>query len=638
MSEQNNLPQNADTSPTENSGIPSSHQPDATAQPQIPVAQPISEAQQAPIQPQPPQYIPQQYPPQGAQPPFQPPVYPQGIPQTPTPPYQQPYTSAPPHQQPAQMQPPFAAPQQAMPQQQYIPSPAFAGAHAPNPKHGSKAVVIFLLVIVVLLASCITAFAFREKIMLHINPESYLLNSLQKTVIELVDAESSLPQTVKFAGKPLSHNFEFKIDNTDHLYTSAMDNTSIAVNVRTDWENSHFRLGTTIRSTFLTLNDNEIYISPKIIALSIPTYFMDYGFISVNTETLIEDWNNSEFAKLSYTTIPDDLDIADLLETFFQTMREADEARKTPISKRFAKDIESSTKQLIAAMSIEHKGDERIDGAKYEHFVCIIPADDVKDYLYNSIEVFYSNYKENSTLLDMPSPYYDDTLDEMLEFIDGLEFTEDIYVEFYVDNGGFIRFIDIPKLEYELPSYYGETYDKYETSASVKLLGKSSLLDDFSLAITHKEIDYNDVYKVTITRTNSDEANIVNTRWKLDFSNEYSGYKDSGRVTLDFNWDKKAQTSDNMKFTAKFDDEYSTVSATLTGNLVDSDEFIQLSDAQLQLLEDSDEFFSFSFDYKCQPVLESDVSLEGETVTDFFSLSMRDLEEIAGPLAMLSAR
>ena len=608
MSEQNNAPQNieAANNPPVQQSPPLPPQPPQAAPPPPPGAM-----QEPPQPPVPPQYAP-----------------PQGAPQPP--PFQQPQYSQPPVQ-------PQGIPPQYQPHPGYVPPTT-------NIKKGSSKVLVAILIIfgVIVFAGAISAFAFRDQLMLRFKPEAYLANSVQKTFAQIEVTPSLLPELDKFSGQPLSHSINVNVGAINDPYMSMLRDASVSVKLLTDWENSNMLISAGLKSSIFNINDNELYISPNQIALNIPMLFAGYGFVSADTESFASKWNASDFAAMSYTYLPEELDIAAALQAFFVSMRELEESGTTAADEKLFEDITKSTSRLTEALAIKHEGKQSIGGVNYESFACVIPAKNVKDFIYDTYELFLDEYERQLSGLDFA--YYEDMLTEMrepLEYIKEMELGGDLAMKLYVDNSGIIRIAELEEFEMTFQGYFGPVEVKF--SGAIQLLGKKNISDDIRISYAVESEDEN--YFVDMSYTCTDNNGNIGIELKSEIETEYYGMTDSVATIIAFDWDKNSQQSDNMKLSldVSYDGEHFGMS--FAGNLVEADDYIELSGAKISFdgLEEYFEYYSDGFDiiegltfgYKLQPVSAGDVSIEGEQTTDLFSLTMLDFEKIFGALAML---
>ena len=529
--------------------------------------------------------------------------------------------------------------------QQYAPaySPSFVAAddvpHKGKGK-GKKALVTLLIVFAVLLAASASAYAFRDQIILLVQPELYLLNAINKTVTHATDGESLLSQTAKFADGPVSHELELSLDNIDNPLIRMMGNIRVALSARTDWQNSSLMLGADVHSTFLTLQDNRLYLSPGTVALSVPAYLKQYGFISADTKSFAKDWNLSSFAKASYVTLPEELDIYGSLEGFFTAVREAVENSSTSSSEYLAKEIEGSVARFIDAASISHEGKVKRNSVEYEHFICTIPKEDVLTFVCDSFEIFAESYKENLSNLselalfdDYYYQYYIDGIDEMLAIANEISLNKDVSVNLYVCKDGYIRILDVAELEYKVPESIGAAPANYSLLFSANLAGEASPFDDLTIAAEYRDINADITHSLELTHTGAETGEFMSSDWGFAFESTYWEYTERGNIFCNFRRNKKNQ---NIKLDMGIDNGYNNMTAELSGVLVETDDLIQLSNAKLKLKEDAEELLALSLGYKCQPVAASDVSLDGETVTDLFSISLSELELLFSALPSLS--
>ena len=545
---------------------------------------------------------------------------------------------------------PYAAPGSSPPPPGY---PHYPGGMPPGPRDPynmaspdyvppvkrkrSKAPIIASIAVLVAAAVAVVV-VFGDTLLRTVSPEAYLALAIARTIDNIADTPSAFPNLDRFEGQAMSHQVD--VDITDIIsdatgFSLPGMTTNAVFSALTDWENENFMLGLSVDTPFFSIPDNQIFLSPDTIGVSIPILLGQYGFITVDPATFTEEWNNSAYADI-FGELMDDFDLSQMLDVFFADMRgkeiPLDELPPGSTVYEAAILVESLTAEfellvdkLTESIRIESLGS--IGG--HSHIRVSAPAYAATQFIRESSAAIFDFTIEYYMLIDedLANWLAANGMDEVMYIFDRLHFNDDLIIDFTIGRNGLISGIYIPDTSFEMPT--GIPGDIVTlTFGHETIFGEVYVLQGME-SFTFIADDNGSEVALFLENFTQITQDYIYDGW--DIYIEFFDYGEFyGDIVLSyyFQWLKNEQQNDNMTISFMLVNGLDSVDDVLeleiTGILIETPNRTELSFGILSFTV-SDDSFSVGFGYRAQPVSPREVSIAGQRSTDLFSISFDDL-------------
>lgn len=450
-------------------------------------------------------------------------------------------------------------------------------------KDGKKLRIAVTAVILVLAVVAGLGFMFRNKILKQINPERYLQVSLGRTFSD--KKYSKLIDLGKYEKKPVKCDLSVDYEGTGGELSVMYDPSG---------EKALFE-GTLDDGTTV-YDDNLLYITRELIAISIPEVITEAKFLTIDPSTFADDLKEMGIEEMPPETFEKALNLF-----FGKTENGETDMDEVAEYYREAKFLEE-----YADFSQGETVSEKINGETYKltEMRYEISEKDADQYLRDFLE----NY-EKGFLDGMETAYqgYDleaasqEQVEDAFDRFDGLHIKGDIVITYYIDSNDYVRKIVVD--EFEL------TMDGEEENLGIEfemlLGGKKNPTDDIS---------------VTLQFSASGEKVELGMNWeetfedgvfegKLEFVADADGNSDDMDVTLEIEWDTKDKKGENFKADLSLDGEYGVV-MEVTGTLIDDKTSTAFTDGELSISEIDTKGVLIEFEFSISIIDPKDISID----------------------------
>jgi len=518
--------------------------------------------------------------------------------------------------------------------------------HTPPRKRRWLVPVIILVSLLVLIAvGILVTYAVSDDIyhepLRYSDPRAHLGLVISNTLENIGETPGAFPNLDRFQGRPMSHYLN--IDISDIISGTAIGfipgmNTSAVITALTDWENENLLIGFSMHSLFFSLTENQIFISPDLVGISIPMLFGRYGFITADPATFTEDWNNSEFADM-IAEIPYDFDLARVIELFFSEMRDEGREDWDFLIDEMMQTIQDLGLELIRSAYIEDMGNT----ARNEtHFRMTIPKNNATWFVEDATYEILSTILEIAQISDNYWLLYEmqDIIDDFHEYFE-FNFNDDILIDFYFERGSLRDFFGGRVSLLSRVYIHNITFDVQDWDETITIEASQDFIFGSGEHVLHglesrTRIfdDYGDGIELILINSSVSTPDLVRDRWDLViYAFDYDDIFEINAV-YEFEWLKSAQIAENMSMLISLyvEDEIS-LGIEITGNLIETGDMTELSSGVIALTAEDqwmrDEYhFSLGFSYRVRPISPDEITIEGQRSTDFFSFGYDDLMDI----------
>ena len=453
-----------------------------------------------------------------------------------------------------------------------------------NKAKSHKALWITLTSIVIVLALAGgLGFAFRMQIMKSVAPEKYLQLSLVKTFAGAQSESEDMLGLSKFVGKAASHDFLVETDEGSAegswKYDSANEKALLDVSIA-DGEESYV--------------NNKLYLSPELIALSIPDLITETDYITVNPATFVEEWE----AKGLDEDMPS-MDLEEYVHTIFGK-NEVDK-NDSQLTSQIA-DIFTDLTQR-AMFSEDGTVDDRINGTDYKMDVMtyMFSEDDVNDFYQELLSIIKENASSGEDLVSTgTSAVIGENTDYIYDALADLEVNGDVVIHYFIDQDGNIRKISADDFEI--------TYEESDTTFGFEIEFGDAVnpTDDMSAVITI-EAD-GDTGEITLDSESSYEDGMYTG--SIDLAMGSDDHPEAITISYDVEWDKKDTSGENLDSQIKVDYEGDKIKMTLVGTLTTNDKDTSLSDAVFEYTGEDGESTSVDLSYSVTLIDPSEITVD----------------------------
>lgn len=425
-------------------------------------------------------------------------------------------------------------------------------AGSPPAGHRKTLFIILISVALVLVMAASLVYVFRMRIFRWITPEIYTQLAIGRTLENARDRAASIIDLCKYDGEAVSHSLDYE---TDKVRADS--------ELRIDPESREALLEYSFETYGLQYDNNQIYITPELIAISAPdiTFFVDC--LTVDSATFADEWTANGWNE--YFEMPD---LENVLQGLFGTNAKSKNA------------VQQQGEILGLFKNAEFADDGTVTGDVCGEKMRL----DVMTYVFAGKEVteFYQAYpfilKDNS-----------------------FECREDLVIHLFVDRTGYVRKISTEEFAV---LYDGEDKD---VRLAVELGGDKYPTDIWNVDMTTVTDGISDVTRIETVSGYDDSAFTSETELTKESDNLSTNYS----VTIDLAWNKKDTSGENFSLHAAGEGselDYSDIK--ITGELTDTDTGTSLSDAKMESIHASGRAKEVTFDYAAAIIDQPDISFD----------------------------
>jgi hypothetical protein len=436
-------------------------------------------------------------------------------------------------------------------------------------------VTVFIIVLAVIAG---LGFMFRNKILKQISPERYLQVSLSRTFSDKNHAK--LLDMSKFDKKPVKYEISVEAEGVGaegSLMYDAKGEKALFEAVLDD--------GTTV------YDDNLLYISREVIAISIPELLTESDFLTIDPATFAEDIKDLGVAE----AIPKEY-MDQALDMFFGKSVNG-ETNTDEIAEYYR---EAKFFEEYAEFSQGKSITEKINGESYKlDAMCYkITEEKANEYLQDLLE----GYKQG--LLDgMGSMYQEDqaSIDSAFEMFDSFRIKGDIVITYYVDGNDYVRKIVMDEFELAMEGEEVTIAIEFE----MLLGGKKNPTDNISAILT-LSADGEEV-ELGMNWEESLEKDVF--QGELEFFVEGNGNTEDMGATIEIEWDTKDTKGENFKAELTIDGA-DGVSIEVIGTLVDGKKSTTFTDGELIINDGYSDEIVVEFEYSISIIDAKDITVD----------------------------
>lgn len=146
---------------------------------------------------------------------------------------------------------------------------------------------IFIILLSAVVLGCLIGFIFRNDIIKAASPETYLKLAIANT------AKNVYPSS-KQNTPPNEQNLSLKINKIDGnlglTYNDALERVTLNLLTQTDAAQKKMNMNFSMVSDKFEFKDNELYVSPDIVAIKSPYFYSEHEYISVDPSAFREEF------------------------------------------------------------------------------------------------------------------------------------------------------------------------------------------------------------------------------------------------------------------------------------------------------------------------------------------------------------
>jgi hypothetical protein len=451
----------------------------------------------------------------------------------------------------------------------------------------------------VLIVAVGICFAFRMQIMKTVAPKQYLQASLSRT---LMGAQSETPEILglsKYTGKAVSH--DFSIDT---------DEGSLDGSVKYDAANEKALLDVSLDSNGTAYKDNKLFISPDLVAVSLPDLIKDTDSITVNPKTLADDWAKKGWDDKNVPLS----DFENYIHMFFGKNVNAKGNTDTNIDTKALQESSALWKSLCdsAKFSSEGSAEEKIRGEKVQLDMMsyTVSKNDANDFLHGWVSLLKDQIKkqESQPANETAMANYEDQINTIFDELGKLKVSDDIVVHFYIDSSGYVR-----KISTEDVTITSGDSD-VDINLSVEFGNGAHPTDDMS-AVVSVESGGSTATVVLDCKSSFEDGVYANTI-KLTLSDDTD--KESS-LALSIKWDKTDASGKNLSIQLKGETNGDSVlDLTVKGTLTDDKKSTSLKNATIEAGSGSGGTTTVDFSYSATIIDPSEIVMDTSDSTPLF--------------------
>ena len=473
------------------------------------------------------------------------------------------------------------------------------------------------------------------------DPEQFLesaleLSGMQMDASDLFAGFSDFDLS-RFGGRPTEHSFSFTIDQLDPT-VAPIAGANIDMSLLIDEAAGNYLIEFDIDAGILSFAGNRIFISPDLLALSAPSLYTRHQYLTINPNTLVEDWNASDFGAAFGELDPADLDE---LQAALAMLEGAggmmDFQGMVGLMEAYTERMEQLEEQLMAASEFLDEGDVEITVGETTHNAArlgyYIPAQALDVFTGEFSELFiemFSDLMDNfigAMAMADPTLSADMIRQEMLMVFDNMSFSSPqgmtIYYYIDIDTGRLLRS--------HIPDWTSVVGDGFGSEAEMRLdvltyyLGEQNAID-----ITHTTFTISD-----------GTGNVIEgeLRMYIPEGGPYVFYMQmdlgiEGVLTFEMGYDP---TGEQGSFWIEIDaaDRFMQFDLEIRGDVVNTPEEFALRDGRMTSSLNGDTVLAASFEYSLRNAAPEDVDIDRSEAASLFDIDLAELERDLMPIFMM---
>lgn len=432
---------------------------------------------------------------------------------------------------------------------------------------------------------------FRYKFLKLVNPERYLQVSLGRTFSDKSDMQ--LIDMSKYADQAVEYEFSVESEGVG---------ADISVLYDAGAEKALFEMlfdnGTQV------YDDNLMYISRELIAISFPELFNDATFLTIDPDTFADDIEELG----TEPSLPSDY-IDEALNMFFGKSEDGEkDLDEVAAYYREAKFLED-----FAEFSHGKSVTEKINGKRYklDAMSYVISEDDANDYLQDALGAYKQGFFDSMGYMyqGYELETSQEAFDSAFDVFSGIKIKGDIIITYYVDRNDFVRKISVDEFELSMEGENGGLAIEFE----MLLGGKNNPTDDISAILTLSA--EGEEVELGMDWEQSFERGVFKREIEVFIDGERN--EEYLSATFEMEWDTKDKKGDNFEAVLSFGGENGFV-IEVTGALTDGKSETTFKDGELRIDDGYSENNIIDFECSISMIDPKDISIDLEDSMSLF--------------------
>jgi len=464
------------------------------------------------------------------------------------------------------------------------------------------------------------------------NPELFLEGALTLSGLNASGAfidlapDFSAFDLSRFRGSPTEHRFSFSIDEADPDIIP-IDGVGIDLSFLSNEAASSYLLNFAIDAGFLAFEDNRIFISPDMIALSFPDLYDRHQYISINPQTFAQDWNASDFADAFGEIDPSDFDIVLAMIEEMSDMMSFGSLLE--MLEEYEEQFERVSENFMSAGTFVDEGNTEITvgnntytvarlGYTFSEAAVVEYMDAIMDVVFDVLFDFIDGIIAIAAIAD-PTLDVDEIREEMQEVFEEMNssFPYGMVLFYYIDvNTGLVRRSHIPDWTMVMDAGFGE--EESITDIVTYYLGEVSPADVTRTYVTMTD-GFGDVTEMEMFMSIPEGGPYV-------FSMDMTSTALDGVISFEMGYNPNAST-DNVWLEIEYRERFVRGVLEMRGDLVDSANEFAINNGQMTLSLNGTSVMDASFEYSLRNVAAGDVNIDRAQATSLFEIDLDQLEQ-----------
>lgn len=451
-------------------------------------------------------------------------------------------------------------------------------AARPVKSHKKLWIVLGSLAAVLILIGGMVYF-FRMQIVKAVAPEKYLQMSLGRTLASSNKENLNFLDLSKFIDQPVSHTF----------YGEA-DGSSIDGSFKYDKENQKALLGLSVTEAGESYEDMQLYITPDLLALSLPDFVQDVDYLTIDPATFADEWTAQGFDELMSAP-----DLQNMINSVFGIVDDKDIQID---SQSYSLD---AMKYLYedAVFTEEGSVEESIGGVKKQLDVMAytIPQKDANEVIQEFLRGMRDGLQGDT---GVEFGEYQEQVMTMFDELSDLEVTDDLVLLFYIDQDGYTRKIVVEDLELTIED------STLNLEIDIEVWKDNAETDNVAVVITGESDG--STAEVRMDWVTSYSKGVYEGEFNLEADDD-SG-SDTYSLSADASWNREDTSGENLEINLSLGDGSDTQDIMITGTLTDTAKATSLSDATLEISDSYGETTVVEFAYGIKIIPSTEISID----------------------------
>ncbi|MCL2578563.1 MAG: hypothetical protein FWE32_00855 [Oscillospiraceae bacterium] len=463
------------------------------------------------------------------------------------------------------------------------------------------------------------------------DPERYLALAME---LSGLDAQGSYAQSMlefspfdldRFGGGPVEHRFALRIDELyDAWGPSELMGAHGELRLGINEGMGSALLGLDVGMGGFAFNNNQIYLSSDLVALSVPDLYTRHEFVSFNPQTVLRDLAGSEIGEMLGIT---QADLAEV-EAIMPIITSLGElfnlsAMESFMDEYYQMIFEMSDKLMTGDFLDEGDVEITVDGRTFTaaKLGYHIPEDVMAEFMSEFMEMYINLMRDYMggfiELVAEMDPWLtaDMIWDEMFGAMDAIRFPGGITHFAYVDlETNLVRRMDIPNMTIFVDDGWGG--ETVEMDMIIEMRGERRVYDEIHYLIVMS--DGYDEFDFEILMQTPPGGPYLFTM-EMDMGAD-------GRGSFDMGFDPSAG-EDNIWLNFTFADDWSDGEFGLVGTVVDESDSFTIENGRMTMSEGGNRVFAIGFEYGLRSVSAEDVQIDRDAAVSIFDLDLGQLQQ-----------